>query len=216
MAIGAGAGAADKKLSGGSWGDALKAGAIGGATGYGAGKLSSGLSPSKGFWGRTGDVLKRSGSIFGSGEMGGGARSIMPGEHDWQKNFPEFGMNRGGGWQDLLGSILNSGGRNSQDTYGRGQEGGNNRVQAVPRQGQQGVSGFGRRMRAQLGPIMGAEDQSNPNLANSIGAGRMDAIRNQPWRGGYDINTLGDDEETITTDTMPSIYPAPRRRRQYA
>jgi len=56
-------------------------------------------------------------------------------------------------------------------------------------------------------------DQNNPNLADSIGAGRMEAIRNQPWRQGYDINTANEDD-SVTTSRMPPFYPSGGRRRQ--
>jgi len=71
-----------------------------------------------------------------------------------------------------------------------------------------------------LGPVMGRRDQNVPNLAESIGAGRQDAIRNQPWRNGYDVISRGpepaDDSQgnigpTIRTP-MPPIYPNTRRR----
>jgi hypothetical protein len=73
-----------------------------------------------------------------------------------------------------------------------------------------------------LGPVMGRRDQNVPNLAESIGAGRQDAIRNQPFRNGYDIISYGpepaDDAEgnigpEIRTPMSP-IYPNSSRRRR--
>lgn len=72
-----------------------------------------------------------------------------------------------------------------------------------------------------LGPVMGRRDQNNPNLAESFGAGRMDAMRSQPFRQGYDITNYGpeptdDSAGNAPTETivrMPPIYPTGRRRR---
>jgi hypothetical protein len=70
-----------------------------------------------------------------------------------------------------------------------------------------------------LGPVMGRRDQNFPNLAESIGAGRQDAIRNQPWRGGYNIMTYGNEPDEAGNYPeipvpMPPIYPTGRRLRQ--
>lgn len=69
-------------------------------------------------------------------------------------------------------------------------------------------------------PLM-QRNQNNPNLAESINAGRQQAIRNQPFREGYDITTrMGppDDEGKYATVTQrnPAIYPTGggRRKRQ--
>ena len=81
---------------------------------------------------------------------------------------------------------------------------------------------FARNMRRQLGPVMGQSDQNFPNLAESIGSGRMDAMRDQPFRGGYDVRTTtGYDEEDnpeYEYTPMPRIgpnYRQPRRDRYY-
>jgi hypothetical protein len=80
-----------------------------------------------------------------------------------------------------------------------------------------GVSRFQRGMRRELGPIMGQSNQNNPNFALSIGQGRMDAMRDQPFRGGYEVKTIEDyDEDTgnpiFNYREMPRIGPGRRRR----
>jgi hypothetical protein len=80
-----------------------------------------------------------------------------------------------------------------------------------------GTSRFARQMRRQLGPVMGQANQNNPNLALSIGQGRMDAMADQPFRGGYDVRHVEDyDEETgdpiYSYTPMPRIGPGRRRR----
>jgi len=55
-----------------------------------------------------------------------------------------------------------------------------------------------------LGPVMGQRNQSSPNLAESIGAGRQDAIMNQPYRRGYETRTQGPDD-TVITQRQPRI-----------
>jgi hypothetical protein len=49
-------------------------------------------------------------------------------------------------------------------------------------------------------------NQSNPNLASSIFQGRQEAIRNQPFRAGYDVNHLASDGKTAYVSRMPSIF----------
>jgi len=66
-----------------------------------------------------------------------------------------------------------------------------------------------------LGPVMGRRDQNVPNFAESIGAGRQDAMRNQPFRGGYDMITQGPEPADDAAGNigpqirtaMPPIYP---------
>ena len=55
-------------------------------------------------------------------------------------------------------------------------------------------------------------NQSSPNIASSIFQGREEAIMNQPWRSGYQVNTQGPDESVITTE-MPEMFPNSQRRR---
>lgn len=52
-----------------------------------------------------------------------------------------------------------------------------------------------------LGPRsnpMSQINQDNPNLALTFGQGRLDAIRNQPFRSGYQINTQNSGDPTAT------------------
>jgi hypothetical protein len=81
-----------------------------------------------------------------------------------------------------------------------------------------GVSRFQGRMRRELGPVMGQSNQNNPNLAMSIGQGKMDAMQDQPFRGGYDVRTLSDydenDDPVFEYTPMPPIGGSRRRRQQ--
>jgi hypothetical protein len=87
MAIGAGTSALSKKLEGGNWKDALKSGAIGGATGYIGGKIGP-SDPTKflksdvanvaakatgksGLWSKVGDVATKTGKSIFSDKLGG-------------------------------------------------------------------------------------------------------------------------------------------------
>lgn len=163
------------------------------------------------------------GSIFnrGGGGYGGGY-----GTPPFIEERGGFGSG-GGGWQDALGGILGGYGRQALDSGGGDSGGG------YSRQPQPDYGGGGRqavpRQNPGLGPVMprggyryrdnpmNQLDQSNPNLAQSIFQGRQEAIRSQPFRGGYDVNTLhqGDPDYTTTT-RMPEIYPnagGGRRRR---
>ena len=68
---------------------------------------------------------------------------------------------------------------------------------------------------------MNQYDQSSPNLATSIFQGRQEAIKNQPFRKGYDVTTrVGEPDEAGTYETrvtrMPKITtgrPDQRKRR---
>jgi len=87
-----------------------------------------------------------------------------------------------------------------------------------PNPREMGTSRFQQRMRRELGPVMGQANQNNPNLALSIGQGRMDAMRDQPFRGGYDVRHV-EDYDPDTGDPIYSYTPMPRigpgrRRRQ--
>lgn len=142
--------------------------------------------------------------------VGGGGISTPP----YIEESGGFGGGRGGGgWQETLRGVLDRSGPSNDGVPNLGNRigipgdamnlGGDGR--AIPRNPAEGR--FGQQMLRQFGPVMGRQDQSNPNLALSIGAGRMEAIRNQPFRKGYDINTLGDDNTTVTTSRMPRIVP---------
>jgi hypothetical protein len=89
----------------------------------------------------------------------------------------------------------------AQDRVGSNTGGGGSRGSVMPR------GGFSYRDNP-----MNQEDQSSPNLASSIFQGRQEAIRNQPFRRGYEIRTQGPDDSVITSRN-PRISPAPPRRR---
>lgn len=141
-----------------------------GMTGGFGGKLSGG----GGIRGDVGNVANRAGGW--QSKLGG-----MFGGND----MPSQGG--GGGWQGMLNNIMNRVGQGQGGGYGQGgmtppyfpqgQE------QAVPRD--PGMGGFAQRMRRQLGPIMGQQNQNNPNLAESIGAGRMSARMGRNRAYGY-------------------------------
>lgn len=190
-----------------------------------------------------GDVNSVANRVNGGGGGGwqGALNNILGGRNNpsiYGNDMPSQGgitgtLNRGGGngsWQDALGSILGGYGRQALDSGGN--NGGGRQAppdynggggQAVPRQN------------PGLGPVMprggyrynqnpmNQLDQSNPNLSQAIFQGRQDAMRNQPFRSGYDVRTLipgqGDAEDTISTNRMPPIYPnagGGRRRQQQA
>lgn len=157
MAIAGGIGAAQKKASGGSWKDAL---------------ISGGTSA----------ALSKIPGLDKIGPSSGALSKIVGGAAGKQ----------GLGWQGKLGgiakdAIMNRGQRPNPNS------GSAESIFGVPGQGvsspwvmnaqssgggqDSGLSPFHQRMRDQFGPIMGQQDQSNPNLADSIGAGRMAARR---------------------------------------
>jgi hypothetical protein len=144
------------------------------------------------------------------------------------------GRGSGGGWQDALGGILGGYGRQALESGngGGGGYGGDSGNYRTPPYADDG-GGYGRavpRNQPGLGPVMprggyrynqnpmNQLDQSNPNLSQSIFQGRQEAIRNQPFRSGYDVRTLhpgsGDEPDLVTTNPMPPIYPNQGRRRQ--
>lgn len=55
-------------------------------------------------------------------------------------------------------------------------------------------------------------NQSSPNLSMALHQGREEAIMNQPWRGGYQVNTQGPEEGQVITTEMPEMFPNNRRR----
>ena len=62
-------------------------------------------------------------------------------------------------------------------------------------------------------------DQSSPNLSQSIFQGRQEAIKNQPYRKGYDVTTqIGEPDEEGKYQTqvsrMPQIFPNTRSQRR--
>jgi hypothetical protein len=162
MGINAATSAADAKMEGGSWGDAVKAGAIGGATGYmgagGFGKL-----------GKLGKTLAV-------------ANTVAP----------------------LVGEAVAS--RNSGSNSRTSGIGPSTNPSAVSRTGQAMPKGGFRYSENPLNQY----DQSSPNLSMALHQGRQEAIRNQPFRKGYDIKTLTGYENDDTTKPTYAYSSMPR------
>ena len=198
MAIGAGTGALSKKLEGGSGKDILMGAATGGLAGYGSGKAAKGLGPSA----KISDKIKTG---IGRATGGGSSRNIPGGMGGgWGGDGatpPYFPRNGGGGggndsWGDTISGalerILASRGGGGED-IGIGPSG---RTDPMSRRTSVGGGGrgpmgvpqgdvmFGGRMGRRIGPAMNQVDQSNPNLALSIGQGRSEAIRARRKLGG--------------------------------
>lgn len=214
MAISGGLSAVDKKVSGGSWKDALLAGGIGAGTSFAAGKIP-GLDKIAG--GAAGKATDQAGSSFVKDAVTKSAnkalgKGLAPSIGGFMKNV---------GTNMAKDTIANMG----QNLISRPQ----NPQQAAPpdvAQPNPNAAGMGigantaNGIMRGLGPTMGQRNQNNPNMALSIGAGRQDAIRNQPFRSGYDMTTLGPTKDPATglfpeikTRTSP-IYPGGRRKAQ--
>lgn len=176
MAIGAGTSALSKKLEGGSGKDVLMAGATGGLSGYGAGKAAKGLGPSA-------SVSDKFRSGIGQA-MGGGSRGGYPGfaggsfGGDTSRDIPGgmgggifgSGQNQGGDFDSMLGGI--------HDILARyGNSGSGGRTQSGRGVGPSSDTMYGGRMGRLIGPAMNQRNQSAPNLAESIGQGRAEAIQ---------------------------------------
>lgn len=212
MGISAATSAADKKLSGGSWKSALGAGAIGAGTSLIGSKLPvKGIGPSasvakEGVKQSTKSVLGNMAKSSVSGLLGGGGGSAS----SW-KDLGKMGIN----------AAINYGGGMGQQSrtpdFNPGPSGdfngGNSRIPGGI------IRGVGPR-----NAPMSQMDQSNPNLAEFIGQGRREAIRNQPFRSGYDVITSPEEPAEGSTPMvpaktvrMPPIYPnrgGGRNRRQ--
>ena len=150
------------------------------------------------------------GKIGGSNFSGDAFRGTGKGLTGWQGNLAKAG----GIGSNIMGQM-----------GGLGQAAGGYQQQYEPTMGQQPIGGsnqapgmnrFNRQARRTLGPVMGNMDQSNPNLAEGLASGRMEAIRNQPWRGGYDTQVLGNDGESVVTSRMPTISPFQRNQQQFS
>jgi len=198
MAISAGTSAAAKKASGGSWKDALLAGGIGAATSKipikGLGPSSTAVSKS------VGEGMKMGAKTGFKSALGNVAKGVLSNIG----GAPNQPIQQPGSWKDTIGGLVDrfsnrDGGQQQQPSY---------RTpdfvpqQAVPRGGSQVMPRGGYNYRNNP---MNQVDQSNPNLAQSIFQGRQEAIRNQPFRKGYDVNFLGSDDETPYTTRMPPI-----------
>lgn len=124
-------------------------------------------------------------------------------------NPSPYGGNQWEGAMGMAGGLLNNRG-NGGPEYGmdrNGIAGGGGGLgpsgRAVPRSsgGVMPRGGFNYRNNP-----MNQEDQNNPNLATSIFQGRQDAMKDQPFRGGYNVNyTQNGDDETQYTAQMPRI-----------
>jgi len=216
MAISAGTSAASKKLEGGSWKDAALAGGIGGATGYLGAKVPvKGIGPSAGVAKAVtkgtiakniaGNVAK---SVLTNAATGGGGQAMderTGGEGpDWRSianqglRVAQSRMSNGGS----SNAGPSTGGARTAPTYDERPQ----MSSIMPRGG----------YRYNDNP-MNQEDQSSPNLAQSIFQGRQQAIKNQPFRHGYDVTTnIGDPDEEGNYKTkvtrMPRIYSGNGRR----
>jgi hypothetical protein len=181
-------------------------------------RAAQGLGPSS--FDRAVGMAGNIGSLAG----GAGAFGKIGGQNFSGQNFTGNNQNLSG-WQ---GALSKAGGIANQ-LYGSGmlpQFGGSGVGQSYePTSGQQPIGGsnqapgmnrFNRQARRTLGPVMGNMNQSNPNLAEGLASGRMEAIKNQPWRGGYDTQVLGNDDESIITSRMPTISPFQRRQQQFS
>jgi hypothetical protein len=186
-------------------GGASKAANIATKVGRGASSVLGGSyngSPSNsGAVGRNAGVIDESGA-FGGGRSGGSNRGIGGGI-DWEGMARSVGgrvaddyLNRG----QSADPYMNSGGsaRGVSPSFNQGQQPGI----ATPR-GQGGVmprGGFS------YNDNPGNQyNQNMPNLAESLFQGRQEAIRNQPFRSGYDVN-YGTTEEPQMRGIGP-IYP---------
>jgi hypothetical protein len=264
MAVSGGMNALDKKMSGGSWKDALGSAAIGAGTSYLGGKipgadkfLGKGLSPSKNFsWGNFAkdvgkSALKGETGISWPGSDGGfdiplyaggsirvgGNKGLGPSYAGGDTDFIRRDVqgvndrimdsynkqNGGGGWSGFLKNALPAIGAGVGGYFlGRGTSGGGGDNEESMYGSRPAMPNYEGRMRG-LGPVMGRRDQNFPNLAESIGAGRLESIRNQPFRKGYDVIGYSNEKDEegnypeIRTP-MPPIYPTGggRRRRQEA
>jgi len=206
MAIAGGTSALSKKLEGGSWKDAALAGGIGAGTSLALGKIPiKGLGPSS-----PTSYVKDAVAKTASKSLGNSTKNVLG---NVLSSVVTKGQNTTGGYKGALEGMMNNPMMNASssdspnmpnrtppinesDLY-------NQSNQVAPRNG----------MMRGLGPVMGRMDQNNPNLAESIGAGRQNAMRNQPFRGGYDVNYLGSDDETPYVAHMPSIFPNTRNRK---
>jgi hypothetical protein len=171
----------------------------GGALGN-IGKLSSAVSGA----GKAANIAKNitkaaSPLIGGSYNPSSGAGSAVgtpgimpqnqPGKIDW-----EGMLNTGiGTARDVFANRQPSGG-------GYGQQGGYGQPMGQPMNQQAGGIG--------PGSAQGIMDQSNPNLAYALQAGRKQAIMNQPFRRGATVTTENpDDAENPFISKLPRIYP---------
>lgn len=184
-----------------------------------------GLAPSKfdkylGYAATGASLATGIGAMSGGGMGGGGGSAANTGKalSGWQKNLQTAGNIASGNavqgaplWQNAAaGAIGGMYGDQPEGGYGIGPSNAPRAPQAPQALGQAQIrpelSGFARNMYDQFGPVMGAADQSNPNLAFSLGQGRMEALQNQPFRAGYQVNAVGRDDQPYSYQ-QPPIYP---------
>ena len=158
MAIGGLSSAADTKLSGGSWKNALMSGGIGAGMGYAGGKVK-GIGPS-------GKVAQGAAQPT---KLSGFARGL-----------------------DTAGKIANIAGTVAPAVAAVRGAGGGDRTSAVEAPSVQAIQ------RPQVSSFQ-------QRMANPIEAGRQEAMRNQPFRAGY--QTTISDDDNLFTNQMPQIYP---------
>jgi hypothetical protein len=202
MAVSGGLNALDKKVSGGSWKDALKSGAMGAgmaAAGAGAGKL--------GGW--AGKFAGKMGAKTGQQAGAGYARNAIEGVAN-RAMAPQQSA-----FQRIMGNI-GQGARTAQDVMGavgsmRGAMGGGMGGYRTPpfNPNAGGYPGAqGRIPGRMMGQAMGRMDQRAPNLAYALQRGRNEAIMNQPFRMGGQMATSDEgDPASMRYDQLPPIYP---------
>ena len=199
MAVSGGLNALDRKVSGGSWKDALKSGAMGaGMAAAGAGKL--------GGW--AGKFAGKMGAKAGQQAGGAYARNAVQGVEDRVNQAGQRAMApQMSAFQRIMGNI-GQGARTAQDVMGavgaaRGAMGGGMGGYRTPpfNPGRSGVMGGMGGMRTQrgMGRAMPRMDQRNPNLAYALMQGRQEALMNQPWR----TPPINPDP----SQQLPNIYP---------
>jgi hypothetical protein len=206
MAIKGGIGAATGAMNGGGLKGALIGGGLG-AAGGAAGALG-GIGPSSGVLSKLGagalgkatgtGLTGKIGSVLGGMATNAATSKLPPGAID---ESGAFGQGTSGkSWKGVADAAMNAiPGAISSSTSSRGIGPSNTPSNtAVPR-GQGTAPGF------QFGT-------NNPNLADSILAGRQNAVINQPFRSGYDITQTNYNPSNPTNPGthiighMPQIY----------
>lgn len=143
-------------------------------------------------------MTKASGGSWGqalaSGAIGAGTAGLAPGLGTLgpaARTAANFGISQGA---SAAMRAVGGGNKNSTSTYGRGTES----TGIGPTQGRM-QQGFG-------------YSTSNPDLSSILKQGQREAVRDQPFRRGYDITTGYNDDKTPITYSMPPIgkYAIPR------
>ena len=219
----------DVRTPGGNLG--TRVGTPGGAmnavpTGRGGGGIGPQVLPSRssipgGVGGYSGTNLPSKSSIPGgvSSYKGGWQENLRNIGNQMSGKKKEDGEKKGVDWKDLIGKGVAAGAtaygaykikdalENPSGNYGAPRQ---HYGAADTGSKSRGMDRFRQESERGLGPVMGGTDQRNPNLAEGINAGRLEAIKNQPFRRGYDVHTFiardpETDEPIIGTDRMPGI-----------